>query len=120
MLKEVWVFKDQTNFVLKKLSELIERPPDLIHKQYLYKEGDLASHVFIVVRGNFLISKKVLQNVASAQLFDPEFHMTTKNQLRHHRLHQKQEMCSYGQQQVVGEEDVLLGNKYTTTAVCTS
>jgi SHS2 domain-containing protein len=74
MLREIYLLKDQSHFVIKKFSEVVQQQDEVVRaKQQLYREGDPADYVYIVVRGSFLITKKVVKNATTHQLFDENF-----------------------------------------------
>lgn len=68
------MFKDQSFFLIKKITDTVD--PDGIevhHKELLFREGEPANYVYFVVRGNFLIKKKVFGAATTEQLFDEKF-----------------------------------------------
>jgi CRP-like cAMP-binding protein len=63
LLREIHMLKDQSHFIIKKFTEIVERQEkEVTRKQILYAEGAPASYVYIVVKGSFLITKRVTKN----------------------------------------------------------
>ena len=56
LFKESPLLKDQSHFALKRLAEIIERmEKEVPLKQNLFREGEPANYVYLVVKGSFLV-----------------------------------------------------------------
>jgi CRP-like cAMP-binding protein len=136
LLREVTLTKDQSHVVLKRFCDAIEKmEKDPQQKHVLYKEGDPANYIYIVLKGSFLISKLVIKNATTQQLFDENFNpasikvklkaqdielkpseMKEKLSLKFERW----QLLTLCEKSFIAEDDVMLGSKHMTTAVCTS
>jgi len=66
LLREINLIKDQTHLVLKRFCDSIEKMKnDLQQKHVLFKEGDPANFIYIILKGSFLISKRVMKNATT-------------------------------------------------------
>ena len=73
-LREVHLLKDLPYAMLKKGHQIfrpMEREP-LLHN-FLYKEKEEANFVYLIVKGSFLVLKKVKTNLPTGLLFDENF-----------------------------------------------
>lgn len=136
LLREINLIKDQTHLVLKRFCDSIEKMKnDLQQKHVLFKEGDPANFIYIILKGSFLISKRVMKNATTQQLFDEDFNPASiKVKLKAQDIELKPsemkeklslkierwQLLTLCEKSFIAEDDVILGSKHMTTAVCTS
>ena len=102
---------------------------------FLYKEKQEANFVYLIIKGNFLVTKKIIKSISTDLLFDENFDSTSyKVQVSNSELSlnpltmkeklskkvERWQLLQMGELQFLGEDDVLFGTKYMTTVQCLS
>lgn len=114
MLRELPMLRNRSSHYLQRLTYYF-KSRKLNKKQVVYKEGDTANEVYLIQKGEFELSKRVIISLKSPRAFP------VKSALKNKKISKSTPIAILAKGSMFGEEEIFSNQEYrAATCVCVS